>query len=311
MSPSLEKPEAATPSDIGFDIVIPTSGRPELLEEALASVLAQTHKFYRVWVVNDVPQDHRDVAAMVENLGDPRVTLLSTEGTKGANFARNAGIAAGSNHLVGFLDDDDFWIPTKLEAHARAHSADPELGIVFSDYAVQLDRPFKLRFSMSGSSTETAPVAAIATSRVTARRDCLEVVGGFDEALVAYQDFDIWYRIMRRYPSRHLKESLNVIRLHAGERITQLATVKKGGEQLLEKYRDDVKIDQILHLTDERHFFLTVREARTRSMMAALKLALFRPGRTLAERAGAIVLVLTGELGYQFCRSIFRRLRST
>jgi len=90
-------------------VVIPTTGRPSLLA-AVESALAQTYPPDEVIVVYDLdrvpdtpPSDH------------PTVRVAHTGGSRGANAARRLGIDLARGDAIALLDDDDRWLPTKLE----------------------------------------------------------------------------------------------------------------------------------------------------------------------------------------------------
>ncbi|MFW3172537.1 glycosyltransferase family 2 protein [Geodermatophilus sp. CPCC 206100] len=94
-------------------VVIPTRGRPDVVKRAVFSVLSQTLMPTEVWVVIDGPDP-----ATAEALGaggDDRVHVLALDTNRGASAARNAGVAAARSEWVAFLDDDDEWLPEKLE----------------------------------------------------------------------------------------------------------------------------------------------------------------------------------------------------
>jgi hypothetical protein len=96
-------------------VVIPTRGRT-LVREAVASALAQSLPPSEVIVV----VDDRDTTS-VENLvlTSPEVRLMATGGALGGNVARMTGARASTADYVAFLDDDDRWLPEKLECQAR------------------------------------------------------------------------------------------------------------------------------------------------------------------------------------------------
>jgi glycosyltransferase involved in cell wall biosynthesis len=94
-------------------VVIPTLKRPELLLRALQSVLAQTHANLEAIVVVDGP-DEPTLAALA-SVHDPRLTFFANPRSLTAAGARNAGVARATGDWVAFLDDDDEWLPTKLE----------------------------------------------------------------------------------------------------------------------------------------------------------------------------------------------------
>lgn len=94
-------------------VVIPTLDRPSLLLRAINSVLRQTHQQIEVIVVADRP-DH-DTLSAIQSLGDSRVRLVLNTYAPTAGGARNAGVDHATGEWIAFLDDDDEWLPNKLE----------------------------------------------------------------------------------------------------------------------------------------------------------------------------------------------------
>ncbi len=94
-------------------VVIPTIKRPGLVLRALSSVLAQTHAAMDVAVVVDGP-DPETMAALA-TVRDPRLRVLQTPDPAGAGAARNFAAASARGDWIAFLDDDDQWLPDKLE----------------------------------------------------------------------------------------------------------------------------------------------------------------------------------------------------
>jgi glycosyltransferase involved in cell wall biosynthesis len=100
--------------------VIPTRGRPELLQRAVRSALAQTLSEIEVVVVID----GEDVVTrlVMEELAhlDVRVRVVSLPVSVGGSDARNRGVDAACGEWIAFLDDDDEWLPGKLQAQLDA-----------------------------------------------------------------------------------------------------------------------------------------------------------------------------------------------
>ncbi|AGL17633.1 glycosyl transferase [Actinoplanes sp. N902-109] len=94
-------------------MVIPTRNRPELLTRAVRSVLAQTVPDLEVVVVADGP-DETTAKALAE-IGDPRVRAVALPRRGGAPHARNEGVREARARWTALLDDDDEWLPRKLE----------------------------------------------------------------------------------------------------------------------------------------------------------------------------------------------------
>ncbi len=103
-------------------VVIPTFGRPELVTRAVDGVLAQTMSDLELLVVVD-GDDPATTAALAAR-PDPRLRVIVNETKRGAGRTRDVGAKAGRGQWVAFLDDDDEWLPTKLERQLAAAPAD-------------------------------------------------------------------------------------------------------------------------------------------------------------------------------------------
>jgi glycosyltransferase involved in cell wall biosynthesis len=96
-------------------VVIPTYQRPELVKRAAKSALNQTLRQIEVIVVlngGDMEPTRRSLA----ELADPRLWIIELPVNLGnASPARNAGVEAAQAKWIAHLDDDDEWMPEKLE----------------------------------------------------------------------------------------------------------------------------------------------------------------------------------------------------
>src|SRR5580658_7758695 len=94
-------------------VVIATKKRPELLVRAISSVLRQTIADLEVIVVMD--GEEPETLTRLAAIGDSRLRVQVDPLSFGPGAARNAGAALATGVWVAFLDDDDEWLPTKLE----------------------------------------------------------------------------------------------------------------------------------------------------------------------------------------------------
>ena len=94
--------------------VIPTHNRPEQMKRALESVLQQDYEgVIEVIIVFDAEPPYLPEV----EIPSTRTVITTANGrSRGLAGARNTGIVAASHDFVAFLDDDDWWFPTKLTA---------------------------------------------------------------------------------------------------------------------------------------------------------------------------------------------------
>ena len=208
-----------SPAKPEVTVVIPTRDRYDLLRVTLASVLAQEGVVLEVVVVDDGSRD--GTAEFGRESRDPRVRTVRHETSRGVARARNAGIASAAGAWLAFLDDDDLWAPDKLARQLSAARA-ADAGFAYSaamtfesDGRVlhRLDPPpgdDVLARLMPGN---MIPAGA---SNVIARTDLVRRLGGFDESLDHFADWDLWIRLARESRAAVCDEVHVAYRLHAG-----------------------------------------------------------------------------------------------
>jgi len=192
-------------ADVTVSGVITAYDRPDFLKAAIASALAQTLPLTELIVVDDGSPS--DLEAVVEAAdGDVRYVRLA--GNRGANAARNAGVAAARGDLVAFLDDDDRWLPEKIERQV-------------SRLADDCDAVLCGWRSAAGDEVRVHPVDEVSaamlrrgnpycgTSGLLARRRVL-VDEPFDETLPQGQEWDVYLRLATRRALAYVGEPLYV-----------------------------------------------------------------------------------------------------
>jgi glycosyltransferase involved in cell wall biosynthesis len=93
--------------------VIPTRNRPTLVLRAVRSALAQTYALREVIVILDGPDAPTEKA--LGDISDPRLKLVVLAAPVGAAQARNLAVACAKGDWIALLDDDDEWLPEKIE----------------------------------------------------------------------------------------------------------------------------------------------------------------------------------------------------
>jgi glycosyltransferase involved in cell wall biosynthesis len=182
------------------------------LERALVSVLNQTSRDWRCVIVDD----GSDAPLAIEpSLADDRLVMLRQE-NRGVSGARNAGVGALQTTYVAFLDQDDEWLPDKLErqiSFMRQH----DLALSDTDFdIVRLGRKTASGYEWhQGSFCRLLSTAGMGLSTMVVRRDVLEALGGFNGAFGIVQDWELALRIAYAgYRFERLREVLCCYHLH-------------------------------------------------------------------------------------------------
>lgn len=184
-------------------MIVRTKDRPALLAEALASVAAQSSRDLELVVVNDGGESVREV---VDAVPPPlRRTLVELQPGRGRSAAANAGIAAARGRWVLFLDDDDLLFPDAVERLLAAAPA--EQAVVYGEVeAVRYPdgergqgtpwRRFAAPFDATGLLFENfIPFNAALLPALAVRE-----LGGLDESLECFEDWDLFLRLSDRLP---------------------------------------------------------------------------------------------------------------
>jgi glycosyltransferase involved in cell wall biosynthesis len=110
-------------------VVIPSFNHERFLEEAIRSVLRQTHENVEVIVVDDGSTDNSlDVAHAIH---DPRVRIYAQE-NQGAHAAINRGLALARGTWLAILNSDDVFAPSRLEKLLCSFEAEPRPALACS-----------------------------------------------------------------------------------------------------------------------------------------------------------------------------------
>ncbi len=174
-------------------VIMPCFNQGRYLDEAIASVLAQTLTSVEIIVIDDGSTEETTVR-LLENYQRPHTTVLRTA-NRGPSAARNAGIQQAKGQYIFPLDADDRIAPTYLEQAVSVLEADPNIGIVYSkaasfgaateDYNLP---PYQFPQILLGN--------MIFNSSLYRKADW-EKVGGYNENMVwGWEDYDFWLSLI-------------------------------------------------------------------------------------------------------------------
>ena len=201
-------------------VIIPTYNRPVLLSRAIDSVLNQTYQNIEVIVVDDNnPNTEARLETqkiMSEYKNNGKVRYIKHESNKNGAAARNTGIKNSYGEIICFLDDDDYFLPEKVEKQLNYLENQDEFQGVYCGRIQknQYIKPIKSGdLSKEILSLDFTPT----TCSLMFYKYAIEAIGGFDESFRRHQDFEFLLKFFREYKLGFVEEALVVIGENLGE----------------------------------------------------------------------------------------------
>lgn len=217
--------------------IIPTYKRCDTLLQAINSVLNQSYFNIEVLVVDDNEKgtkESKDVKNIIDGINDKRLKLILQEKHINGAEARNAGIRAAKGEYVAFLDDDDEWLPEKLEKQIAILNADSTIDGVSCLYQELAEgEVFHSCPPYTGDGLHKKVFlreVAVFTSTILLRKNALLEAGLFDNTLRRHQDLQLLLDFTKDHKMAVLNEYL--VKLHSDSNINRpsyerLVTIKK------------------------------------------------------------------------------------
>ncbi len=233
---------------MNVDVILPTYNGERWVGEAIDSVLAQSYPNWHLTIIDDASQD--GTAARVEaarSRHPDRISVTCSQANLHAAAERMAAIRQTQGELIAFLDQDDRWLPNKLERQVARLRAEPRVEAAHTDVenidaagdllpgkadvenehrrAIPYDR---LEADALMRSLACNLSIRIATSMFT--REAFLAAGGYDERLFGGEDLEFWVRFASRFRTAHLAEVLVQRRIHPGNSSTRYHRARMRGK---------------------------------------------------------------------------------
>jgi glycosyltransferase involved in cell wall biosynthesis len=186
-------------------IVVPAYNAERWLREALNSAVAQTYEAHEIIVVDDGSVDL--TGEIARSFGDKVIYIRQSN--QGVSAARNTALRAATGEWIALLDSDDFIVPEKLEKQVVVIEANPELVVVYSAFQYLFtngDTLQKPSFPAAKLWPGLRYRTPILPSTSIIRRSALEEVGGFSTEYHYGEDWELWFRLVRRYSARAFQD---------------------------------------------------------------------------------------------------------
>jgi glycosyltransferase involved in cell wall biosynthesis/MoaA/NifB/PqqE/SkfB family radical SAM enzyme len=192
-----------------ISVIVPTYNRPEMLTEALESILKQTFKNFEIVVVNDAGIGVEDVISKLNTRKN--IAYVFHPKNRGLAAARNTGIRVARGKYIALLDDDDLFYPNHLEI-AMGYLSE-ETPVIYTDATRATYDKYNASYRLVGKKVpysidfernkllvgNIAPVNCFVFEREKGIG-----AGLFDETLTTLEDWDFWIRLSERCTFKHI-----------------------------------------------------------------------------------------------------------
>lgn len=186
-----------------ISIVIPTYKRVDYLERLLKSIEKQTYKEFEIIIVDDNSPNKEEYEKLISKYRKvfKDLAYLRNETNKGAPYSRNRGIKQAKYEYIALVDDDDEWLPEKLEKQIKVfQNGSSKLGIVYTWTDVVNSKGevlYQYRYEFEGNPRkEILKGCFIPSPSVMVKKSHICRAGLFDERLPSCQDWDMWTRMI-------------------------------------------------------------------------------------------------------------------
>lgn len=214
-------------------VYIPTYNRPEMLERAVNSLANQSYDNLEILVVDDNsdPIYQQKLQQLSIQKG---FTLLTNSHQKGACGARNTAITNARGMYITGLDDDDEFLPDRIEQMLNAFDAEKYAAVSTTTFVQLSNNEQILRNADQGTfNVEDQLHYNKIGNQVLTLTERLNNIGGFDENMPAFQDYDAWVRLSCSYgPILKIDQPSYITHTEHENRISSSSRKKEIGLQI-------------------------------------------------------------------------------
>ena len=257
-----------------ISVVMPVRNGQAYLRAALDSILTQSFGDFEFLIVDDGSNDDTPAILAAAAQSDRRIRVLRSTGS-GIVAALNLGLASATGIYVARMDADDVSLPGRFAAQLAVLDAMPGLAAIGSA-ATEIDAGGKagghIGVPLSADDVRAAlhHTNPIIHPTVMMRREAVERVGLYRNALTHAEDYDLWLRLSRIGDIVNLAEPLLNFRRHGD----QISTTKRLDQraatalarQLSERseagYAEPDDMSVTLHMALRRHLLDVLRDPR-------------------------------------------------
>ena len=255
-------------------VIVRTKNRPELLREALHSVITQTYSNIEVIVINDGGSDISPQLCLFDQEGLPKIKHIDLRPGLGRSGAANVGLQQATGEYLIFLDDDDWYLPNHIDILVDALDNQCGAGVAYAGVeCVQQDEVGQWHrvhvFCQPFDRTRLLVDNFIPMHAALFRRDLLDLGCCFDETLDTFEDWDFWVQLSQHTYFVYVDQITAVYRISkaGGFGVAGHAKLRalKSLESFINKWREIWSIEDVVAIANYAKYLLheiKIRDAK-------------------------------------------------
>lgn len=278
--------------------IIPSYKRNDMITRAIDSVLAQTYSNIEVLIVDDNEKNSEysiRLKEIIDSYNKPNVRLLTQPCHINGAAARNFGVKHAEGEYIAFLDDDDEWLPTKIEKQIDYIRLHPEFDGVACLYSMYTNG--RLISSQKEYNVEDLQLkvflrkVGIGTPTFLASKKSLIDMGCFDENLQRHQDLQLFVAFLDYYKIGLVPEAL--VKIHCDSAINRpnvekLIKIKDDYFKSVKKYLDKYSPKERKRIMANHYFEVSYIALKERKFMTFIRY-LFKAGISISAIKDLII----------------------
>lgn len=202
-----------------ISVVMPVYNGEKYLSQAINSILTQSFKDFEFIIIDDNSTDNSLKILNQFAKTDKRIIILRNKENLRATKTLNVGLKKARGQYIARMDADDWSYPNRFQRQFKFMEKHPDIGVSGSTIEI-CNKDLKVknlrRYPLDDASARKiifrySPFAHPVTFW---RKDMLDKVGGYNEAIPLSQDYELYFRIGKICKFGNLPDTLLKLRTH-------------------------------------------------------------------------------------------------
>ena len=230
-------------------VIIPTYKGSRALDRAIDSVLQQSFREIEIIVVDDndpLSSDRKNTEKLMKRyVEDKRVCYIKHKQNLNGSAARNTGIAVAKGDYIALLDDDDYYLPDRIEKSVAYLEENNDavgvyVGVDLTDENGRVNLQVRPHCDLKISDLLQKEMVIGTGSNIFVKSDVVKGIHGFDESFVRRQDIEFMIRVCHEGRVGYIPEKLIVKSENGTLNHPKYVKMKSVIDQFGQKFENDI-----------------------------------------------------------------------